>query len=64
MEGFPSQCVFNYDYQIVNLSTEEFEFLQRCDGNSTVAEILVSTHIGLDGVRSLLKQQMIVLTAT
>jgi SAM-dependent methyltransferase len=62
IEGFPSQCVFNYDYQIINLSSEEFEFLQRCDGNSTVAEILASVQIGLDGIRSLLKQQMIVLT--
>lgn len=61
IEGFPSQCVFNYDYQIVNLSAEEFEFLQRCDGNSTVAEIVAITQIGMDRIRSLLKQQIILL---
>lgn len=34
MEGWPSRCLFNYDYQIVNLSEPEFEFLQACDTNS------------------------------
>jgi SAM-dependent methyltransferase len=62
IDGFPSQCFFNYDYQIVNLSIAEFEFLQRCDGNSTVAEILADGQLGLDGVRTLLKQQLILLT--
>jgi len=62
IEGFPSQCFFNYDYQIVNLSLAEFEFLQRSDGNSTVAEILADVHLGLDEVRTLLKQQLILLT--
>ncbi|MEH1971592.1 class I SAM-dependent methyltransferase [Nostoc sp.] len=62
LEGFPSQCFFNYDYQIVNLSVTEFEFLQRCDANSTVADILASVELGLDGVRTLLQQQLILLT--
>jgi SAM-dependent methyltransferase len=66
MDGWPSKCLFNYDYQIVNLSEEEFEFLQVCDANAapkrTVRDILVSGKLGLDGVRSLLKQQLIVLT--
>ncbi|MEH2234417.1 MAG: class I SAM-dependent methyltransferase [Nostoc sp.] len=62
LEGFPSQCFFNYDYQIVNLSVAEFEFMQRCDGNSTIAEILTNVELGLDGVRSLLQQQLILLT--
>ncbi|MHC5740770.1 MAG: class I SAM-dependent methyltransferase [Nostoc sp.] len=62
LEGFPSQCFFNYDYQIVNLSVAEFEFMQRCDGNSTVAEILTNVELGLDGVRTLLQQQLILLT--
>ncbi|MEH1811646.1 MAG: class I SAM-dependent methyltransferase [Nostoc sp.] len=63
LEGFPSQCFFNYDYQIVNLSVAEFEFMQRCDGNSTVADILTNVELGLDGVRTLLQQQLILLTA-
>ncbi|MDZ8033149.1 class I SAM-dependent methyltransferase [Nostoc sp. DedSLP04] len=62
LEGFPSQCFFNYDYQIVNLSVAEFEFMQRCDQNSTVAEILTNVELGLDEVRSLLQQQLILLT--
>jgi len=62
IEGFPSQCLFNYNYQIVNLSVAEFEFMQRCDSNSTVAEILADVQLGLDGVRTLLQQQLILLT--
>ncbi|MCC5602372.1 class I SAM-dependent methyltransferase [Nostoc favosum] len=62
IEGFPSQCFFNYDYQIVNLSVPEFEFMQKCDANSTVAEILAGGQLGLDGVRTLLQQQLILLT--
>ncbi len=62
INGFPSQSIFNYDYQIVNLSTPEFEFLQNCDGKSTVAEILAGVEFGLDGVRNLQQQQLILLT--
>ena len=71
MDGWPSQCLFNYDYQIVHLSDKEFEFLQACETNGqqqdsspqqTVGEILVSVQLGLEGVRSLLKQQLIMLT--
>ena len=66
MDGWPSRCLFNYDYQIVNLSEAEFEFLQACDANSdgrrTVGEILASVELGLDEVRSLLKQQLILLS--
>ncbi|MEH1856269.1 MAG: class I SAM-dependent methyltransferase [Nostoc sp.] len=62
IEGFPSQCFFNYDYQIVNLSVAEFEFMQRCDTHSTVADILVAVELGLDEVRRLVQQQLILLT--
>ncbi|MBW4617348.1 MAG: class I SAM-dependent methyltransferase [Desmonostoc vinosum HA7617-LM4] len=62
IDGFPSRAIFNHDYQIVNLSEAEFEFLQNCDGNSTVAEILTSVQLELDGVRTLLQQQLILLT--
>ena len=65
MDGWPSKCLFNYDYQIVNLSEKEFEFLQICDENTpvqrTVGDILAGAKLGLDGVRSLLKQQLIML---
>ncbi|MEH2380225.1 MAG: class I SAM-dependent methyltransferase [Nostoc sp.] len=61
IEGFPSQCFFNYDYQIVNLSVAEFEFMQRCDKNFTVADILAGVELGLDGVKALVQQQLILL---
>ncbi|WP_103126805.1 class I SAM-dependent methyltransferase [Nostoc cycadae] len=62
IDGFPSQCIFNYDYQIVNLSIAEFEFMQACDGQATVGEILANVEFGLDGVRNLIKQQLVMLT--
>ena len=66
MDGWPSKCLFNYDYQIVKLSEEEFEFLQACDTNSaehrTLGEILANVKLGLEKVRSLVNQQLIMLT--
>ncbi len=63
MDGWPSQCLFNYEYHIVNLSPAEFAFLQACDqGGQTVEAILSQNDIGLAGVRSLLQQQLIILT--
>ncbi len=66
MDGWPSKCLFNYDYQIVNLSEEEFEFLQACEANAaesrTLREILADAKLRLEGVRSLLNQQLIMLT--
>jgi SAM-dependent methyltransferase len=65
MDGWPNKCLFNYDYQIVNLSEEEFKFLQACDANSaqqrTVREILMDVNLTVEEVRSLLKQQLIIL---
>jgi SAM-dependent methyltransferase len=62
VDGFPSQCLFNYDYQIVNISAAELEFLQNCDSDATVAEILAKVELDLNGVRQLLKQQLLLLT--
>ena len=71
MNGWPSQSFFNHDYQLVHLSDEEFEFLQACDTHlptvsqgegKTVREILVGVKLELAGVRSLLNQQLIILT--
>lgn len=68
MDGWPSRCLFNYDYQIINLSEEEFQFLQACDENSTqqrtMKEILADGKLELDKVRSLLSGQLILLTPT
>ncbi|MBD2345171.1 class I SAM-dependent methyltransferase [Anabaena subtropica] len=62
IDGFPSQVLFNYDYQVINISTPQLEFLQKCDGNSTLAEILASVQLTLDEIRSLIKQQLVMLT--
>jgi SAM-dependent methyltransferase len=62
IDGFPSRCLFNYDYQIVNLTETELEFLQACDRNLTIGEILANVELGIEGVRSLLSQQLIVLS--
>jgi SAM-dependent methyltransferase len=61
IDGWPSNCLFNYNYEIVRLSDPEFNFLQACDGRS-VGEVLDSTPFDLAGVRSLLNQQLILLT--
>ena len=67
MDGWPSQCLFNYDYQIIHLSEVEFQFLQACDANQaqqqTVQEILTTVPLELKGVRSLIDQQLILLIA-
>ncbi|MFB2879970.1 class I SAM-dependent methyltransferase [Floridanema aerugineum] len=66
MDGWPSKCLFNYDYQIVNLTEPEFQFLQACDNNTdkqqTLSEILTGIDLSLDKVRSQIQQQLIILT--
>jgi len=64
MEGWESKMIFNCDYQIVNLSDEGFEFLKACNENTslTVATIVASVGIGLEEVRSLQHQKLILLT--
>jgi SAM-dependent methyltransferase len=64
MEGWDSRCLFNYDYQIVNLSEDEWQFLKACDGNQqrSIQNILTQVPLGLEKVRSLLHQQLILLT--
>ena len=64
MDGWESKCLFNYDYQIINLSDAEFAFLKACDGNTekTVREILQQVSLDLAGVRKLLKEQLILLS--
>lgn len=67
MDGWPSKCLFNYDYQIVNLTESEFEFLQACDRNTdkqqSLSAILTGIDLSLDRVRSLLQQQLIILSS-
>jgi hypothetical protein len=82
MHGWPSQQVFDCNYQLVNLSNAEFQFMQGCvpppappcqggeqdvtssyrGAQKTVGEILADVELGLDGVRSILSKQLILLT--
>jgi len=60
IDGWPSRCLFNYNYEIVRLSEPEFQFLQAC-GRQTVGEILSTVSLNLQQVRSLQSQQLILL---
>ena len=62
MNGFPSKSVFNHDYQIVNLSDAEFDFMQECDAQKTVRDILTNVDLNLDDIRSLQKRQLVMLS--
>ncbi|MGB3614926.1 MAG: class I SAM-dependent methyltransferase [Elainellaceae cyanobacterium] len=61
-----SQRFFNPDYQIVDLKDAEWQFLLGCRGNpeggETVEQVLSTTNASLADVRSLQKQQVILLT--
>ncbi len=71
----PSPCIygwkdspnfFDYNYQLVKIGDAAWKFLKACDENQTkqqtVAQILQSVEASLEDVRSLQKQQIILLT--
>jgi SAM-dependent methyltransferase len=73
----PSPCIqgwrdgqqfFNHDYRIVKLSDPEWKFLLACDGNQTpektVEQLLQTVNVSLAEVRSLQKQQLILLQSS
>ncbi|EAZ89127.1 class I SAM-dependent methyltransferase [Crocosphaera chwakensis] len=62
LHGWPSQSLLNYDYQPIKLSDAEYNFMQACDGNLTVKDILAKVSVELKIVRSLQKKQLIILT--
>ncbi len=68
IQGWPSENIFDADYKLVNLSREEYEFLQACDNEAnsqsqlTVGEILTNVPVGLETVRSLQSRLLILLT--
>ena len=65
MDGWESQHLFNYDYQLIKLSDPEFEFLKACDGNQrdrkTVQELLSASPLSVNQVRTLFEQKLILL---
>jgi len=66
LDGWDSRCIFNYDYQIVNLSEEEWQFLKACENSSqqTVRQILGQVQLSVDEVRAIAQQQLILLAPT
>lgn len=62
LNGWPSQSLFDYDYQLVSLNDTEFQFMQACDGTKTIGEISQALGVGLDLGRSLQARQLIMLT--
>ncbi|MGL6339079.1 MAG: SAM-dependent methyltransferase, partial [Waterburya sp.] len=65
MQGFPSKTFFDFEFQMANLSDEEYEFMLACEKNQdkTVKEILANCQLDLAGVRSLFKRQLIILSS-
>ncbi|MEO0455148.1 MAG: class I SAM-dependent methyltransferase [Cyanobacteria bacterium P01_A01_bin.114] len=65
LTGWPSQSLFNADYQLVKLSDLEYAFLKACDaakGSRSIRQLLEQSAIDLAGVRSLQRQQLILLS--
>ncbi len=62
INGWPGQNILDRDYQMVNLSAAEFEFLQKCGTQETVGDILANLDLEISGARALLEKQLIILT--
>ncbi|MDJ0691451.1 MAG: class I SAM-dependent methyltransferase [Xenococcaceae cyanobacterium MO_188.B32] len=65
MQGWPSRNFLNYEYQMVNLSEAEYEFLLACDKNleqqHNIEQIIANCTLDLPAVRSLWLRQLILL---
>lgn len=66
LDGWPSNCLFNYAYEIIKLSDAEVAFLSACEANQsgsgqTIQQILTQVDLDLVGVRSLQAKQLILL---
>lgn len=65
IDGWESHTLFNGDYQVCNLSSAEFRFMQlAASGQRTVAQIVSEPELDLAVVRSLLAQRLILLKTT
>ncbi|MEM7793637.1 MAG: class I SAM-dependent methyltransferase [Cyanobacteria bacterium P01_C01_bin.118] len=65
LSGWPSKSFFNPDYQLVQISDQEYDFLQACEasaGTQTVADLLAAKPLELSVIRSLQVKQLILLT--
>jgi SAM-dependent methyltransferase len=64
INGWPSNCLFNADYQVINLSEPEVAFLEAVDAPEprSIAQILTIVELPLAQVRSLFDRQLILLS--
>lgn len=65
LSGWPSRSFFNPDYQLVQVTENEYTFLQACEGNAgqkSISKLLEDCPLELSAVRSLQAQQLILLT--
>ena len=62
IQGWPSRSLFDLDYQIVELSEIEFEFVRACEsGDRRVSEILSDIALPLERLRPLIARQILLL---
>jgi SAM-dependent methyltransferase len=62
IHGWESKQLFDMDYRVVHLTEDEFTFMQSCDGDHTVAQILAAgTTDDWHTVESLIAKHMILL---
>lgn len=65
LQGFPSQSFLDFEYQMVHLSDDEYQFMLACEKNTekqaSVGDILSSCDLDITGVRSLFNRQLIIL---
>ncbi|GAB4224549.1 MAG: class I SAM-dependent methyltransferase [Stanieria sp.] len=63
MQGWPSRNFFDYDYQMVNLSEAEYQFMTACERqNAKVRQLITDCSVDLSLVRSLWSRQLIILS--
>ncbi|BAU63943.1 Methyltransferase type 12 [Stanieria sp. NIES-3757] len=63
MQGWPSRNFFDYDYQMVNLSEPEYQFMTACERqNANVRQLITDCSVDLSLVRSLWLRQLIILS--
>ncbi|MCM1981968.1 class I SAM-dependent methyltransferase [Lyngbya confervoides] len=62
--GWPSQSFFNYDYQLIKIDPAQFKFMKACEAapNAKIEQLIEETQFSLSQVRSLLDQQIIILS--
>lgn len=65
MDGFPSDTLFNFDYQIIKLSQDELTLLKACDENNlkqrSFKDILEELNLTIDTARLLEEKRLIIL---